>query len=224
MKEKPTGLIVCGTDTDVGKTIISALLVQGLNATYWKPVQSGLENGGDTEQVCKILKLSKERWVKEAYKFQAPVSPHWAAEKENKFVDPEQLKLPIVNSPLIVETAGGLMVPLNRNLLQIDQLISWNLPVLLVARSSLGTLNHSLLSLEALRRRSIPVLGILLNGPSHSDNPSTLEQIGNIPIIGHLPPLREVTAENLAKEWHKQSMEITFKRLLNMQSALAEFD
>ena len=216
MRTHTSGLIVCGKDTGVGKTTVSALLVQGLNAIYWKPIQSGLEHGGDTGYICKLLNLPKERWIQETYRFQAPVSLHWAAEKEKILIDPYQLQLPSVNNTLIVETAGGLLVPLNRDLLQIDQLACWKLPVLLVARAGLGTLNHTLLSIEALRNRKIPLLGLILNGPHHEDNPKTLEQIGDVQVIGQLPPLHEINAKVLSEQWQKQGLSSTFKRLLGM--------
>ncbi len=207
-------IVICGTDTDVGKTIISCLLVQGLNAIYWKPVQSGLEEGGDTGRVANLLNLSKERFIPEAYKFSAPVSPHWAAEKDNSLIDPLQLKLPSVDKPLIIETAGGLMVPLNRDLLQIDQLQSWMLPVILVARSGLGTLNHTLLSIEALKTRGIPIIGIILNGAYHQDNPRTLEEISGVQVIAQLPRFKEVSAINLSEGWLSQRLEDRFKELI----------
>ncbi len=207
-------LIVCGTDTNVGKTVVSALLVQGLGATYWKPVQSGLEEGGDRERLCRLLNLPDERWLPEAYRFQAPVSPHWAAEQETCCIHPNQLVLPAIPGPLVVEAAGGLMVPLNRQWLQIDQLQHWRLPLILVARSGLGTINHTLLSLEALRLRKLPILGLVLNGPSHPDNPKTLEQFGGVPVIAELPPMPNLTAAALAEQWHLQDLSITFKRLL----------
>ena len=97
----------------------------------------------------------------------------------------------------MVETAGGLMVPLTRQWLQIDQLQRWQLPIVLVARSGLGTLNHTLLSLEALQRRQLPVLGLILNGPPHDDNPDTLEHFGGVPVLAQLPPLSPLTAEGL---------------------------
>lgn len=209
------GLIICGTDTDVGKTIISALIVQGLKATYWKPIQSGLADGGDTGRICQLLNLSSNRWIKESYKFKAPVSPHWAAEKEEIKIKTNNLELPKTSNFLVIETAGGVMVPLTRKFLQIEQIQLWNLPVLLVARSGLGTLNHTLLTLEALKNKGIEVLGLFLNGPSHEDNPKTLEQFGHVPVIGQLPLLSEVSKENLESQWKKQHLEDTFKRILN---------
>ena len=199
-------LVVCGTDTDVGKTIVSAWLVQGLKAYYWKPVQSGLDGGGDRGRVRDLLKLSDDRLLPAAYAFQQPVSPHWAAEIDGVELDPRALTLPAVDGPLVVETAGGLMVPLTRRWMQIDQLQEWQRPVVLVARSGLGTLNHTLLSLEALRKRQIRVLGIILNGPPHADNPATLEQFGDVSVLGHLPPLQPLTADALEHEWSRQNL------------------
>ena len=210
-------LVVCGTDTDVGKTVVSALLVQGLGAHYWKPVQCGLENGeGDRDRVQRWLGLPGERIIPEAYRLEAPVSPHWASALEGGDplrpgapIDPQQLNLPAHPGALVVETAGGLLVPLRLDLLQIEQLQRWQLPVLLVARSGLGTLNHTLLSLEALRQRGIPVLGVLLNGPPHANNLTTLEQLAGAPILGCLPPLEAINSASLAEQW--QQLELSHK-------------
>ena len=209
-------LVVCGTDTDVGKTVVSALLVQGLNATYWKPVQSGLEGGGDRQRVVDLIDLPAHRWIPEAYAFKAPVSPHWAAELENTSLDPNRLMLPPRDdAPLVVETAGGLHVPLTRAWQQIDQLQRWALPVVLVACSGLGTLNHTLLSLEALRTRRIPVLGLILNGPPHPDNPRTLRALGDVRVLAELPPLDPLNAEALGKAWRNQGLGPKFEALAN---------
>ncbi|MEA5442948.1 dethiobiotin synthase [Cyanobium gracile] len=202
----PVQLVVCGTDTDVGKTVVSALLVQGLGAQYWKPVQSGMEGGGDTGRVLQLLGLPPERVWPEAYRLTAPVSPHWAAERDGLSLDPARLGLPPWDGPLVVETAGGLLVPLRRNWLQIDQIAVWGLPVLLVARSGLGTLNHTLLSLEALERRSIPVLGLVLNGDPHPDNPRTLEALGGVPVLAELPPLAPLSREGLERQWQRSGL------------------
>jgi dethiobiotin synthetase len=107
----PRRLVVCGTDTDVGKTLVSAWLVQGLGARYWKPVQSGLEGGGDSATVRRLLDLPGDRLLPEAYRLNAPVSPHWAAERDGVRIEPERLALPAGGDPLVVETAGGLLVP-----------------------------------------------------------------------------------------------------------------
>jgi len=204
-------LVVCGTDTDVGKTVVSALLVQGLGAHYWKPVQSGLEGGGDSGRLQQLLQLPAERRLPEAYRLQAPASPHWAAELEGRELDPARLALPATPGALVVETAGGLLVPLTRRWLQIDQLQRWGLPVLLVARSGLGTLNHTLLSLEALRQRRIPVLGLVLNGEPHPDNPRTLAELGGVPVLAELPPLAPLSAAALADQWRRLELAHTLK-------------
>ena len=199
-------LVVCGTDTDVGKTVVSAMVVQGLGARYWKPVQSGMEGGGDTGRLQRLLGLPQDRLQPEAYRLAAPVSPHWAAEREGLRLDPGRLALPPGDDPLVVETAGGLLVPLRRDWLQIEQIERWGLPVLLVCRSGLGTLNHTLLSLEALKQRRIPVLGLVLNGPHHPDNPRTLEQIGRVPVLAQLPHLPELSAGALQEQWQLSSL------------------
>jgi dethiobiotin synthetase len=205
-------LVICGTDTDVGKTVVSALVVQGLGARYWKPVQSGTDDGGDSGRVKRLLNLPHERMLSEAYRLQAPVSPHWAAERDGVLIDPDRLALPAGDDPLVVETAGGLLVPLRRDWLQIQQLERWQLPVLLVARSGLGTLNHTLLSLEALRRRGLAVLGLVLNGPLHADNPRTLEELGGVPVLLELPPLDPLDAAALAACWRGSRLAHSLQR------------
>ena len=133
-------------------------------------------------------------------------------------LDPAQLAVPDHQGVLVVETAGGLMVPLTRNWLQIDQLVRWQLPIVLVARSGLGTLNHTLLSLEALRRRNLTVLGLILNGPLHADNPGTLEQFGDVPVLAQLPPQAPLSAQVLERLWHEQDLTTTFRQVLRQTS------
>jgi len=207
-------LVICGTDTDVGKTVVSALVVQGLGARYWKPVQSGLEGGGDRSSLARLLPEAVDRLLPEAYRLSRPLSPHWAAELDGMVIEPERLDLPALAGPLVVETAGGVLVPLRRDWLQIEQLQRWQLPLLLVARSGLGTLNHTLLSLEALRQRALPVLGLVLNGPPHPDNPRTLEQLGGVPVLAELPPLQPLNAAALARQWQGQQLGPRLRRRL----------
>jgi dethiobiotin synthetase len=207
-------IIICGTDTNVGKTIVSSFFVQGLKGIYWKPIQSGTEEGTDTKTVCNLLNLESSRYLPEKYKFKAPVSPHWAAEKESVFIEPSNLKLPDLDELIIIETAGGLMVPLNRDWLQVEQLKVWGAPIILVARTGLGTLNHTLLSLEALKHRNLNVLGIVLNGPPHKDNPKTLEQFGDTKILASLPIFEKVTSKVLLQEWNKQQLDQRLKQYI----------
>jgi dethiobiotin synthetase len=170
-------LVVVGTDTNVGKTIVSSILVREMHASYWKPIQcGGLETGGDSEMIKNITRIQADKIITEAYRFRMPASPNQAAAAENIIINRENLKMPKVEGALIIEMAGGLMVPLTDNWLQIDQIKEWKLPVVLVARSGLGTLNHTLLSIEALDKRLIPIKCIILNGAKHELNEATLQQ------------------------------------------------
>jgi dethiobiotin synthetase len=173
--DTPSRIIVAGTDTNVGKTIVSSLLVNKLDAHYWKPVQCGdLDTGGDSATVKKLSGIKANRIIPEAYRLKLPASPNQAAAAEGITIDKENLKLPNHEGALVVELAGGLMVPLRDDWLQIDQVKVWNLPVVLVARSGLGTLNHTLLSIEALENRNIKVATLILNGEKHEENYNTL--------------------------------------------------
>ena len=110
--------VICGTDTDIGKTLISSFFVRGLNSFYWKPIQSGIELETDSQAVARLAKVNKAKIISEAYIFREPVSPHWAAEIDHKLINFQLLNLPKIDGSLIVETAGGLMVPITRNYLQ----------------------------------------------------------------------------------------------------------
>lgn len=176
--DTPSRIIVAGTDTNVGKTIVSSLLVNKLDAHYWKPVQCGdLDTGGDSATVKKLSGIKANRIIPEAYRLKMPASPNQAAAAEGITIDKEHLKLPYHEGALVVELAGGLMVPLRDDWLQIDQVKVWDLPVVLVARSGLGTLNHTLLSIEAMKNRNIKIATLILNGEKHKDNYNTLVRI-----------------------------------------------
>ena len=176
----PSRIVIAGTDTNVGKTIVSSLLVNKLDAHYWKPVQCGdLDTGGDSATVKKLSGIKANRIIPEAYRLKMAASPNQAAAAEGITIDKENLKLPNHEGALVVELAGGLMVPLRDDWLQIDQVKVWNLPVVLVARSGLGTLNHTLLSIEALENRNIKVATLILNGEKHEENYNTLATMVN---------------------------------------------
>ena len=210
--------IICGTDTDIGKTLISSFFVKGLNSFYWKPIQSGIELQTDSQTVEKLAQVSKEKIIKEAYVFTKPLSPHWAAEIDQKIINFDKLRLPKVQDSLIVETAGGLMVPITRNFLQIDQIKQWNLPVILVCKSSLGTLNHTLLSIEALKRRNIEILGLVVNGEKHLDNPKTLVDFSGIPLIAEFPYIPKVDSNNLDILWKELNIKNKLVSILNSKA------
>ncbi len=210
--------IICGTDTDIGKTLISSFFVKGLNSFYWKPIQSGIELQTDSQTVEKLAQVSKEKIIKEAYVFTKPLSPHWAAEIDQKTINFDKLRLPKVQDSLIVETAGGLMVPITRNFLQIDQIKQWNLPVILVCKSSLGTLNHTLLSIEALKRRDIEIFGLVVNGEKHLDNPKTLVDFSGIPLIAEFPYIPKVDSNNLDILWKELNIKNKLVSILNSKA------
>ena len=207
--------IICGTDTDVGKTLISSFLVRGLNCYYWKPIQSGIEDETDSEYVKRVSQISPKKILKEAYIFKTPVSPHWAAEIDEVKIIKSTLNLPKISKTLLIETAGGLMVPLTRDFLQIDQIKIWKLPVILVCRSAIGTLNHTLLSIEALRKRNITILGLIINGKKHLDNPQTLKLFSGLPIIAEFPLIKNLSVDNLDLLWKNLKMEKKLNQILN---------
>ena len=207
--------IICGTDTDIGKTLISSFFVRGLQSFYWKPIQSGIGTETDSQSILRLSGIKKEKILKEAYIFNKPVSPHWAAEIDGKKIDINLLKLPSIDGSLVIETAGGLMVPITRNILQIDQIKEWNLPVIIVCRSSLGTLNHTLLTIEALKNRNIKILGLIVNGEKHLDNPKTLREFSKLPIIAEFPKISNIDKNNLDKLWRELNIEKFLKSFFN---------
>lgn len=189
--------IVTGTDTDVGKTVVAAGLAAHLRARYWKPVQAGLEGETDSETVARLA-AGKAEVLPEAYRLTTPCSPHEAARIDGVTIDPARLALPPGNGPLVVEGAGGVLVPHAEDLLAADLFVLWGLPAILVARTELGTINHSLLSLEALRARGITVHGIVFSGEANPASEKAIICIGGVRNLGRLPRLDPLTAETLA--------------------------
>lgn len=183
------GYIVSGTDTGIGKTTVAAMLLLALDALYWKPLQSGTQDGTDRERVQALTHLPADRLLPERYVLSQPLSPHRAAELDGVAIDPRTLAVPAVERTLIIEGAGGLLVPVTRHLLQIDLFADWNLPVILCARTALGTINHTLLSIEALQSRYVPLHGIVFVGDDNPDNIRTIGEISGARVLGRLPRL-----------------------------------
>lgn len=197
---RPRGVFVTGTDTGVGKTMISACLARAWDAAYWKPLQTGMKDEpGDTPTVATLAALPSERVHTPAYALAEPLSPHAAAELEGVAIDPDALFLPDTDRPLVVEGAGGLMVPVTEDVFIIDLIARFGLPVVLVARSTLGTINHTLLSLEALRARGLAVAGVVLNGPPNPGNRAAIERFGKVRVLAEIPTLPRLDAETVAE-------------------------
>ena len=191
-------IVVTGTDTDIGKTVFAAALTAALGARYWKPVQAGLADGSDAASVV-TLGVPADHVLPEAYRLTTPCSPHLAAEIDGVSIDADRLALPEIDGPLVVEGAGGVMVPVTRDLIFADLFARWNTPVVLVARTGLGTINHSLLSIEALRSRGVPILGIAFVGDAVEDSEATIATLGKVRRLGRLPRLDPLNAATLAE-------------------------
>jgi dethiobiotin synthetase len=201
----PQQIFVTGTDTNVGKTVVSAILTLGLGAAYWKPIQSGLEPTTDTDYVQRVTQLDSSHFLSERFLLPEPLSPHASAAIAGIQLHLSDFQLPLgYEKPhLIIEGAGGLLVPLNQQDLMIDLIQLLNLPVCLVARSSLGTINHTLLSIQALRQAEIPILGVILNGTKNQINREAIAHYGKVAILGELEFLDEMNPATLKKAFHE---------------------
>jgi dethiobiotin synthetase len=187
----PSRFVVSGTDTDIGKTVFCAGLAGMLGARYWKPVQAGLP--GDSEIVAELAGVEI---VPEAYRLGLAASPHQAAAEEGSVIDPDSLVPP--DGPLVIEGAGGLMVPLTRQTLFLDVFARWQIPLILCARTRLGTINHSLLSIAAIRARNIPLHGVAFVGEANEESETIITEIGGVKRLGRLPMLEPLTPRHLA--------------------------
>jgi dethiobiotin synthetase len=205
----PKRLFVTGTDTGIGKTVLSGILTQGLQARYWKPVQSGLEEQTDSEWISAATQCDEDRIFPERFRLNEPMSPHASAEIDgveialHDFHWPEGAEDP--DQPLVVEGAGGIHVPLNNRDMMVDLIRQLRLPVIIASRSTLGTLNHTLLTVEALRTRGINIAGIVLNGPEHPSNLETLQRMTELPVWGPIPEVTE--------EWSPEVLQRLFDEL-----------
>jgi dethiobiotin synthetase len=177
-------IFVTGIGTDIGKTIVSAVLVEALQADYWKPVQSGGLDYSDTQRVSNLISNTKSKFFPEAYRFKNPVSPHLAAEMEGTEINPAAFVLPETNNRLIIEGAGGLMVPLTNTFLMLDLIKQLDAAVVLVSKNYLGSINHTLLSASVLKAHHIPVLGIIFSGNEHLASESVILSYSQLPLLG----------------------------------------
>lgn len=194
--------VVTGTDTGIGKTIFSAALTDALKACYWKPIQSGLDGETDSEAVRRLSGIPADRILPERWRLTAPLSPHISAVIDKVQLDPGTLHPPDIGQPLVIEGAGGLLVPLTTDTVFADVFARWRLPVILCARTSLGTINHTLLSLEAMRSRQIPVHGVAFIGDAVMETETTIVEMGKVRRLGRLPYLDVLTPQQLRQAFH----------------------
>jgi dethiobiotin synthetase len=192
-----TCIIVVGTDTGIGKTVFSAALAGALDGFYWKPIQAGLGEETDSQTVRRLSGLPAERVLSEAYRLQTPASPHLAAEIDGVTIEYQALLAPEKDRPLVVEGAGGLLVPLTRKVTYLDLIARWRAPVVLCARTTLGTINHSLLSIEALRARGVAMLGIAFIGEENVESERIIADMGRMRRLGRLPHVAPLTGDTL---------------------------
>jgi dethiobiotin synthase len=192
-----SGFFVTGTDTDVGKTLVSAWLLTQLDGSYWKPIQAGTVPTTDSATVQSLAELPVSRVLPEAYLLPEPMAPHEAARRVNIAMEMEKLKLPPHDGLVVVEGAGGLLVPIVDGAYMIDLADALDLPIILVARSTLGTINHTLLSVEAIGRRGLPLAGVVISGPETPHNRAAIERFGKVEVIAEIPQLETVNRDTL---------------------------
>jgi len=203
-----TGLFVTGTDTNIGKTVVCAALLHRYRKIcalrYWKPVQTGFPEDDDTATVRALGQCVDAEILVEGIRLPRPLSPHLAARLQGKEIQMQELLAPAARADTsrawIVEGAGGVLVPLNAPSLMIDCIAALGMPTLVVARSSLGTINHTLLTLEALRAREQKIAGVVMVGDRNAENRRAIEEYGHVPVLGEMPQFSSLTPEVLA-DW-----------------------
>ena len=207
------GIFVTGTDTEIGKTVVSAALMNALrnvkNICYWKPIQTGIEEDNDTETVRNLANCSDGEIFDKGFRLEKPLSPHLSAKLADVEISVKKT-LDFIENQLsdkfwIVEGAGGILVPLNENELIIDLIKALDLPVLIVARSTLGTINHTLLTIENLRSRDSKILGVVLNGEHNEENKRAIEHFGKTEVLAEMPKFEKIDFENL-KKWSENNL------------------
>lgn len=202
-----SGLFITGTDTNVGKTVASAALhhrFRDRSVHYWKPIQTGTETDDDTAEVQRLTGCDDQRLLKQGVRLKQPVSPHLAARLSNQPIQLrplfETLTTHLDGKPWIIEGAGGALVPVNETQLMTDFMELIGLPVLITARTALGTINHTLLTIDALRTRSMRIAGVIMIGEPNAENAAAIEKYGKVPVLGQMPRFDPLTPETL-RSW-----------------------
>lgn len=200
------GIFVTGTDTNVGKTGVAAALMlryRGhLPLRYWKPIQTGIEQDDDTAEVMRLARVSIEAVLEDGVRLPRPVSPHLAARLSGRTIEIQPLVESIASAPestrWIVEGAGGALAPINESAFVADLMMQLGFPVVVVSRSGLGTINHTLLTLEALRCRSLIVAGVVMVGDRDVENRQAIERYGKVDVLGEMPWFDSLTPDALS--------------------------
>ncbi|MFA6083080.1 dethiobiotin synthase [Mucilaginibacter sp.] len=197
MQNRP--LFVTGIGTGIGKTLISAILVEKIKADYWKPVQAGELDNSDTIKVRQLVSNGTSVFHRETYCLTQPYSPHKSAALDGITIDEQSIVLPQTNNKLIIEGAGGLMVPLNDKFLMIDLIKQLGAEVILVSQNYLGSINHTLLSIEALKQRGIHIKGVIFNGDANSSTEDYILSYTQIPLLGKVPVLDAINQRSVSE-------------------------
>ena len=185
-----------GTDTEVGKTVICAWLMMHYKYHYWKPIQSGMDSP-DIKTIQRITGLDSSFFFSSAYELQQPLSPHESAKRDGIKIELANFLLPRQETKVIIEGAGGILVPINEKHFIVDIIKKLKLPILLVARSGLGTINHTLLTVSELKKRNLPLLGIILNGKRNQSNKEAIEKYSGVSVVSELEPLETLDRKTL---------------------------
>ncbi len=209
-KSFPDRIFVTGTDTGIGKSVVSAMLMKGLGCMYWKPIQSGLVEITDTEWIREKTGLPDSHFHPETYRLSLPLSPHASAVHDGVRIDLDAFQIPKIAGSgfLIIEGAGGVMVPLNEQSFMTDLMKKLASPVLLVSSSTLGTINHTLLSLAQLRRQGLDVMGVVMNGKVNSINREAIEYYGSVRVLAEIEPLPIINPQSLERSFEKYFMSL----------------
>ena len=208
------GLFVTGTDTNVGKTVVCAALMhryrEQFSLRYWKPVQTGIEEADDTAAVRQLGRCSDVEILDQGVRLKHPLSPHAAAELEGETIELARIcRIPVgkqQNFHWIVEGAGGVLVPLNDRALMINLMKILELPVVVVARTELGTINHTLLTIEALKQREVPIVGLVMVGNLQLGTRKAIELHGQVPVLGEMPRFHNLNSDVLST-WARESLD-----------------
>ena len=208
---KLNNIIVAGIGTGVGKTVVSAILTTILDADYWKPIQCGADDHSDTLTIQKLSRAEKLHIHESAYSLKAPLSPHHAARLENIVIDSKKIILPQTKKPLVIEGVGGIFVPLTSKVLSLDLFKTWNCQWVVVSRHYVGSINHTLMTIEVLKMHGISILGLIFNGDPNPDSEEAILKNCSLPILGRLFPEQNIDSKTIKK--YAQQWQMRFNQL-----------